>query len=447
MSLHAVNASPSSPSPGIGPFAAAAVVIGNMVGVGVFTSLGFQLFGLSTGFPLILLWILGGIYALMGTFCYAELTAALPRSGGEYHLLGRVYHPAVGFMGGWLSMTVGFAAPIALAAMAFGNYLHGVNESLDAKLLSLLVVVLVTGVHLWKVNVSSGFQSVMTIGKVILILVLIVAAFTMGEPQPVSFLPAAGDWEQIKTPGFAVSLIYVTYAYAGWNAAAYIAGEVRDPQRNVPRALIGGTLVVTMLYVLVNAGFLRSTPMGDMTGKPEVALVAAKSIFGEKGGNLMGLLISFGLISAVSAMTWAGPRVGMVAGQDFRALGFLGKKTRGGIPAIAIFIQAAITIVLLLTGSFQAILVYVEFAFLISLSLTVFGVCWLRWREPDLPRPFRLPLYPVIVLLFIAMNAYIGFHTLNGDHRKESLLGLGTLVLGLVVYFLLKTAGKTRNPA
>lgn len=429
---------------GVGPFAAGAVVVGNMVGVGVFTSLGFQVLGLSTGFPLLLLWMLGGVYALSGALCYAELTAALPRSGGEYHLLGRVYHPAVGFMSGWLSMTVGFAAPAALAAMAFGNYLHGVSGKLDPTLTSVGVVLLVTLVHLWRVRVSAGFQSVMTTAKVALLLVLIIAAFSLPSAQPVSFFPVAGDWAQIRTPAFAVSLIFVTYAYSGWNAAAYIVGEIRQPQRNLPRALVGGTLVVTLLYVLVNAGFLRSTPMDAMAGKPEVALVAARSIFGEEGGNLMGLLIAFGLISTMSAMTWAGPRVAMVAGQDFRGLAILGKTTSAGIPIVAILVQAAITLVLLLTGSFAGVLVYIEVAFLVSLSLTVFGVAWLRWREPELPRPFRLPCYPAVIILFVGMNGYIGYHV-QGQHRWESLLGIGTLALGLGIYFLLKRTGGSRN--
>jgi APA family basic amino acid/polyamine antiporter len=422
--------------PTIGLTAATAVVIGNMIGVGVFTSLGFQLFSITHGFPVILLWVLGGVYALCGALCYAELTAAFPRSGGEYHLLKEVFHPAVGFASGWLSMTVGFAAPVALAAMAFGSYLHNVNSGLDAKALSCVMVALVTMVHLWKVKVSGAFQSVLTAAKVALILVLIGAAFFTGSGNGYSFAPQAGDWEQIKLPAFAVSLIFVTYAYAGWNGAVYIAGEIKNPQRNVPLALLIGTSIVAVLYVAVNAAFLHRAPVDELVGKPEVALVAARHIFGEDGGNLMGLLIAFGLISAVSAMTWAGPRTSMVIGQDFPKLRFLGRTNVAGVPYFAILIQAFITIMLLLAGTFKAVLLYVEFALLLSLSTTVLGVIWLRIRNPKLDRPYRTPFYPLPPLLFLAMNIYIGWHTWS-EHPIESGWGLTTIAAGVGIYFLL----------
>ncbi len=428
----------------VGLVGATAVVIGNMIGVGVFTSLGFQLFDLDHGFPLILLWVIGGFYALCGSFCYAELTAAFPRSGGEYHLLSQVYHPALGFMSGWLSVTVGFAAPVALAAMAFGTYLHGTYESMDAKHLSFAVVVFVACVHLWKVRFAAGFQSVFTAGKIILILVLIVCAFAMATPQEISFLPMPGDAEQIRQAGFAVSMIYVTYAYAGWNAAVYIAGEVRNPQRNVPLALVTGTLIVTVLYVAVNAAFLYSAPMEEMKGREDVALVAARSIFGEEGGNFMGLLIAFGLISAVSAMTWAGPRISMVAGQDYRPLRLLAKTSRAGIPVVAIILQTIITLALLATQTFETVLLYIEYAFLFSLSITVFGVFWLRIRQPGLKRPYKTPLYPVTPILFLAMNAWIGYHTMS-KKPVQSLLGLATLASGLLVWGIVFLIMKKQN--
>lgn len=425
-----------NPQPTVGLAAATAVVIGNMIGVGVFTSLGFQLFDITHGFPQLLLWVLGGVYALCGALCYSELTAAFPRSGGEYHLLREVFHPAVGFASGWLSVTVGFAAPVALAAMAFGRYLHHVHPALDPVLLSVAVVVAVTLIHLWKVRVSGAFQSVMTAAKVLLILVLIGAAFLGGSGNGFRFSPQAGDWDQIRLPAFAISLIFVTYAYAGWNGAVYIAGEVKNPQRNVPLALLIGTSFVAVLYVAVNAAFLHRAPVADMVGKPEVALVAARHIFGEQGGNLMGLLIAFGLISAVSAMTWAGPRTGMVIGQDFPALKVLGRRNSAGVPVPAILIQCAITVVLLLTGSFERVLIYVEFALLLSLSTTVAGVIWLRLRRPDLPRPYRTPLYPLTPVLFLAMNAYIAWHTLR-EKPTESLWSLATIAIGVGLYFLL----------
>lgn len=441
--------------PTVGLAAATAIVIGNMIGVGVFTSLGFQLFEITHGFPILLLWTLGGVYALCGALCYSELTAAFPRSGGEYHLLGKVFHPAVGFASGWLSITVGFAAPVALAAMAFAKYLQPDNEQMG-QILSCLVVVLVTLVHLWKVQVSGAFQSVMTAAKIILILVLIGAAFFTGSGNGYQFTPQAGDWEQIKLPAFAVSLIFVTYAYAGWNGAVYIAGEIKNPQRNVPLALLIGTSIVAVLYVAVNAAFLHRAPVDELVGKPEVALVAAQHIFGEKGGNVMGLLIAFGLISAISAMTWAGPRTSMVIGQDFRQLSFLKRTNVAGVPVSAILIQAGITILLLLNGSFKSVLVYVELALLLSLSTTVLGVIWLRIKQPDLNRPYRTPGYPFTPIIFLLMNAYIAWHTVSSDWKEmieknqsikelESLWSLATIGLGLGIYFLLTAGSPKKN--
>ena len=180
------------------------------------------------------LWLVGGIMALCGALSYAELAAAFPRSGGEYNFLSRIYHQAVGFMAGWVSATVGFAAPVALAAMAFGQYLTGVIPGSPPLLMALLVVWLVTAVQLAGIQQAAAFQNISTLLKVALILLFIVAGFAVGEPQAVSFAPSAADWGYITSAPFFISLFYVMYSYAGWNAATYIASEIRDPRRDLP---------------------------------------------------------------------------------------------------------------------------------------------------------------------------------------------------------------------
>ena len=425
----------------IGLTSATAVVVGNMIGVGVFTSLGFQLFGIGSGFSLLFLWLLGGIYSLMGALCYAELASALPRSGGEYHLLSRTLHPAAGFASGWLSLTVGFAAPVALAAMAFGSYVGSILGYGDGgkSLLSTLLIVAVTACHLRDVRFGSRFQLAATSLKLALVALLIGCGFLLGENQGMSFLPTGDGLKEIFTSDFAISFYFVTFSYSGWNAAAYIVGEVRAPQRTVPRALLIGTALVTVLYVLVNAAFLYSTPADSMRGQAEVGLVAAQSIFGESGGKLVGALIAIGLISAVSAMTWAGPRVGQMMGEDYRALRFLGRRTRRNVPATAILIQSAIAILLAATRKFEVVLHYIEFSLVISLAATVFGLIWLRWKKPELAcaATFRCPGFPYVPALFILLSLYISARAVI-RHPGESLWGLATLASGVVVYFLLR---------
>jgi APA family basic amino acid/polyamine antiporter len=405
----------------------------NMIGTGVFTSLGFQVGDLPTGFPIILLWTLGGLLSLCGAFCYAELGAMMPRSGGEYHLLREGVHPLAGFLAGWISITVGFAAPVALAAAAFGEYLGRLSGDSDPRWFAIPVVVAVTVVHLGSLRFTGKFQVVFTAGKILLILILIAAAALAKQSFSPSLAPVAGDSERILQPAFAISLVYVMYAYTGWNAAAYIVGEIREPQRNLPRALIIGTLLVTVLYVALNVAFLIAAPAAELEGQPEVALIAAQHLFGERGGALMGLLIAFGLISSISAMTWAGPRVAQTMGEDHRLFRLLSKRNRHQIPARAILLQGAIVTALVATTTFKQLLLYIESLLILSSMVTVAAVFWLRFKRPDAERPFRVPLYPLTPILYIAASLWMLWF-LTARHPVESAWGLATLVLGWLVY-------------
>jgi APA family basic amino acid/polyamine antiporter len=414
---------------------ATSIVVAEMIGTGVFTSLGFQVGDLPTGFSILALWAVGGICALCGALCYGELAAALPRSGGEYHFLGTIFHPAAGFLAGWISATVGFAAPVALAAMAFGKYLGAVLPEAPPLLLSFGVLWVPTLVLLGGRHISSSFLNATTGLKIALILIVIAVAFAATQAQPISFLPVPGDGRLITSGPFAVSLVYVMYAYSGWNGATYIVGEVRDPARNLPLALGLGTALVMVLYLALNAAFLRSTPTAEMAGKVEVALVAGVHIFGPAGAKIMAVLICAGLVSAIGAMMWTGPRVAMTMGEDLRALGWLAYTTEQGLPKRAIFLQAIIASVLLLTASFEKVLTYVQFALLCSSFATVLGVIVLRFTQPELPRPYRTWGYPITPLIFLAISGWMMAHVIRSN-PNESLAGLGTMALGLAIYFL-----------
>jgi APA family basic amino acid/polyamine antiporter len=443
-----VNASARENSPpqqgprrSIGFFTACAIVIANIIGTGVFTSLGFQLPEIHSGFALLMLWIVGGIAALCGALSYGELSAALPRSGGEYHFLSKIYHPAVGFMAGIVSATVGFAAPIALAAMAFGKYFHGVFGSGSPVVLSFAIVWLIGLIHLGNLRLGSTFQNISTLVKLLLIGGLIGAGLFLDPKQPVSFLPAAGDTTSIFGAPFAVALVYVMYSYSGWNATAYISGEIKQPQKNVPRSLLGGTLVVIVIYTALNAIFLATTPIQELSGQLEVGLIAGKHIFGENGGRVVGAIICIGLVSAISSMTWIGPRVTMSMGEDNPLIRFLGQKNRNGIPASALLLQLLFVNLLLLTRSFELVVVYIQFTLLLCSLLTVLGVIVLRQTRPELPRPSKVWAYPLPPLLFSAITIWMMIYIFR-SHPKESLAGLATMLAGLVLYVL---TGKRRG--
>ena len=412
-----------------------------MVGTGIFTSLGYQVGPLPSGFAIMVLWVVGGICALCGAVSYAELGAALPRSGGEYNFLGRIYHPSIGFLAGFISATVGFAAPVAATSFAFGSYFNGAFPGMGSPVtLSLAVVLIATLPLLWDLKFGSVFQDGMTFLKIGLVLVIIVAGCFVKNPQPVSFLPSHGDGSLILSSGFAVSLCFVMYAYSGWNASTYIVGELRDPARAIPISVGLGTLFVMGLYLAVNAVFIHSAPMHEIGTDPDnspVALVAGGYLFGPGGKRIMAVFICVGLISMVSSMMWIGPRVTMTMGEDLRALGWLAGKNKRGIPATAILVQFAIAVGLLLASKFDEVVSYIQFSLTLCSTLVVLGVYVLRWRQPELPRPYRAWGYPVTPAIFLLISGWMMWFMLTGDRtRAPSLWGFATIFLGLLIYFL-----------
>ncbi|MDA0705318.1 MAG: amino acid permease [Proteobacteria bacterium] len=427
-----------------------AVVIANMVGTGVFTSLGFQLLNIRSGFVLLMLWAVGGVVALCGAMTYAELGAAMPRSGGEYNFLTRIYHPAIGFVSGWVSATVGFAGPTALAAMTFAAYassaLPGGVDPLAQKALACSLILLLTMVHGSTRRNSGGLQVMFTVLKVAVIVLFCIGALWWADvAEPVRFTPAAGDLGLLSSGAFAVSLIYVSYAYTGWNAATYLSGELENPQRTLPWILGGGTLLVMLLYLALNYVFLRVAPMDTLSGQVEVGYIAADAAFGEAGGRFSGLILSLLLISTVSAMTIAGPRVLQVIGQDVRGLGALARTNRDGVPATAILVQSSLAILFILTSSFESVLVFAGFILALNSFATVLGVFVLRIRQPDLPRPFKTFAYPLTPLLYLALTAWTLVFVLL-DKPAESMLGLGVIAAGLAIYAVFARKGYHQRP-
>lgn len=419
---------------------ATAIAVADMIGIGVFTSLGFQLASMPSGFAVLMLWLVGGAAALAGALAYAELAAAFPRSGGEYNFLSRIYHPALGFMAGWISATVGFAAPVALAAMAFGEYFAGVVPQAPPLAVGLAVAWAVTLVHLSGVRHGARFQNVSTVIKVALIAAFIVAGFSIAEPQPVSFLPQPGDLAYITSAPFAVSLVFVMYSYSGWNAATYIAGDVHNPAESLPRAMAAATLAVIALYVALNAVFLYTTPIAAMAGQLNVAQIAGEHIFGATGGRVVAGLICVGLVSAISAMTWIGPRVTMAMGEDVPVLEVFAQRSASGVPVAALLLQAGVVTLLLLTQSFEAVLDFIQFSLTLCSFLAVLGVIVLRVTRPGLERPYRVWAYPLTPLVFLAVTGFMMYY-LATERPLESLASLGLMASGLGLFLLSRRDG------
>ncbi len=419
----------------IGFNTAVAIVIANMIGTGVFTSLGFQVLGIESGFAILMLWIVGGILALCGALTYGEIGSAFPQSGGEYNYLSKLYHPAIGFASGWVSVTVGFAAPIAAASMALAQYVCKIYPSVNPIILAVTVIILITAIHSINLKAGSLFQRIFTVVKVVSIVMFIGFGLFHIPDHVTDFSASTSAWKDVFSKSFAISLIYVTYAYSGWNAASYISGEIINVKKNLPRALFVGTLVVMIIYTLLNFVFLYSVPIPELKGVVEVGYLSANKIFGVQLGQFMSLVIALLLVSTISAMVLAGPRVMQSMGNDIKGLKFFATSNKNNVPHVAIIFQSIIAIVLALTSSFQSLITYVGFTLNLFTFLTVLGIFILRYKHKNVETSYKTFLYPVTPILFLLIVFGILVYVLI-EKPQESLLGFGTVLLGLIIYFI-----------
>lgn len=417
---------------------AVSLVVASMVGTGVFTSLGYQVGDIPSGPAIMLVWFLGGLVALCGALCYAELAAAMPSSGGEYHFLGRLYHPSIGWTAGLLSVVVGFAAPTALAALALGGYTNRAFPQIPPQTAAVASLLLVTAGHLITLKTSAWLQIVSTALKLALIVAFITAAWIMPGHGDIRWhVEPSVDWRIITQPAFAVALLFVFYAYSGWNAAVYMLEEIEDAGRTVARSLVIGTLLVTCLYVLLNAAFLKAAPVANLAGITEVGHVAAESLFGSGAARWFSGLLSLGLIATVSALVWAGPRVLHVIGRDHPALSFLAHKNQRGLPASATIVLSALALAFVLTGDFGILLTYTQFALTLCAFLTVLGVFIVRHRSPGNRSSFRCPWHPLPALVFLAMTGFVMARSLVAE-PWPTFAGMLTVLAAWLCYFPLR---------
>ncbi len=451
-------APPPSPAPGpanglerkLGLFPLTNIVVANMIGAGIFTTSGLLMQDLHHPGVMIGLWLFGGLIALCGALSYGELGAAFPQAGGEYAFLSRLYHPVLGFLSGWVSFFVGFSAPIAASAIGFSEYLtrafpgllrlglfpEPVEARLMKKLFAILIIAAFTFLHTRGLKTGARVQNVLTGLKVLLIVGLVAAGFAIGKGTFAHFAAAAPfrfDFAGLKTMG--LSLMWIMFAYSGWNASAYVGSEVRDPLRNLPRSLLLGTAVVTLLYAALNVFYVYAIAPGAMEGVISVAGLAAGNLFGPAAETVLSLLVSFALFSSLSAYLILGPRVYYSMARDgifFKSIAFV--DPRSAVPTRSIVLQGAIAAVMVFLGTFDQLLTYMSFSLGIFPLLAVVGVFKLRRAGRS---AVKLPGYPVASAVYLlAGTAILVLSFLQ--RPKESLVALATAAVGVPVYLYFK---------
>ncbi len=407
----------------LGLVTAVAMVVANMIGTGVFTTSGFLLADLKTPERVLFVWVLGGVIALLGALSYGALSRRIPESGGEYLFLSRTLHPSLGYVAGWISLLVGFSAPLAAAAFAFGQYASPWTGSVAPQVSGSVLLIVFCLLHAFSVERGAWVQNLTVIVKVVLIAGFIVFGATR--------LPVLPAMEPTSVPAatVAVSLVWVMFSYSGWNAAIYIGGEVREPEKNLPRALAIGTLLVMVLYVALNAVFVYSTPVAALAGKLEIGRIAAESLGGAGWGIAVTLIVALALISSVSSMMMAGPRVYARMADD----GYLPTALRaapGEAPRNGMLLQLALSLVMLWSTTYEGLLTYIGFTLGISTALTVAGLVRLRLREGA---ALAVPGWPWVPLLFLAAIVVITVLTIQ-MRPIASVYGMATLAAGWLVW-------------
>ncbi len=429
------------------------IVVANMIGAGIFTTSGLLVEGLGSVTWMLALWAVGGVIALCGALCYGELGAAIPRAGGEYAFLARLYHPSLGFLSGWVSFFAGFSAPIAASAIGFSEYIVRAfpavaplvpgGEPVFKKVAAIAVIALFTLIHRRGLHLGTAVQNLLTTLKVGLVVALIVVGFAFGRGDFAhlslggSLAPGLAGW---KTAGLA--LMWILFAYSGWNAAAYIGSEIRQPERTMPRSLILGTLGVTVLYLALNLLFVYAVPPADMAGVVSIGGLTVDRLFGQAPAAAVSLLIAFALFSSLSAFIILGPRVYYAMARDglfFKAAGRI--HPRFNVPSVAIVLQGLVASLIVLIGSFDQILTYMGFSLGLFPLLAVAGVFRLR-RLGILP--YRMPGFPLAPVLYLVSSSAILMLAFL-ERPMESSVALLMVAAGIPFYLVF--AHRQRQPA
>ncbi|MCX7678233.1 MAG: amino acid permease [Spirochaetes bacterium] len=433
------------------------VVVASMIGTGIFITTGEVLGMTHNALLLLVLWGVALVVALTGSLCYAELATMWPHVGGEYVYLKKTFGMLPAFLSGWISLIIGFTACVAVTSITIVEYVRQfflsylgahsqvamfLANSWNHKLASSLLIVFFGGIHIIGVRFGSAVQNVLTVLKVLIILGLLVFGASVADWSKLDRLSAsysgASNQPMAGIPTMGLSLLIIMFSYTGWNGASYLSGEIKNPEKNLPRALLWGTVITSVLYLLVNVVFLISAPGEALMNQKAVGAVAVRHLFGPYISNFFTLAIALMLLSSISVEIMVGPRVYYAMAKDHMLFGFLGTVSeRFQTPAYAIFLQIVLSVFYVLVGNSTILMEYMGFALGIFPILTVIGLIYLRYKRPDIPRPFKVPFFPLIPLIFVILSVFMliaGFMAWTNTARFALLAVFG----GIPIYYVWK---------
>lgn len=434
---------------GLAVFDASLIVVGSIVGAGIFLVSGDVAKLVRSPAAFLATWLLGGAVALAGALSNGELGGLFPRSGGEYVYLREAYGPSLGFLSGWTSFWITFPGSIASLAAGLGATLApmlGLGSSFAPKAIGTAAIVALTIVNAFGLRPGKWTQNVLSVAKLVAFAGLLALGALVSHPAPSGLSPffVPGD----RAGGIATALIPVLFAYSGWNAATYVSGEMRDPKKSLGRALALGTGLCVVLYLAINAVYLRAMPVSDLAQAKEPARAAALLLGGNAAAAVLAPLVAVCVLSSMQASVLIGPRVYHAMATDglfFAPLGKLHDRTR--VPVTAIVVQGVISVALLLSGRFDELVRFTMSAIIVFSTLTVGAVIVLRARRPGVPREFPVPGYPWVPALFIAVNAWMLWNvlTFGESSPREALLGLVIVASGIPVYLAFRARARARS--
>lgn len=449
----------------IGLFSAVMLIAGDMIGTGIFISTGVIAETLPSPGGVLLVWLLGGLLALTGALTFAELSASLPFAGGDYIYIREAYGKLMGFLSGWSSFLVTFSGAIAFLAVSLNGFMAFFFPVLRSEtiifsvaipwlpitatagtLFAIVVVLILSGLHCLGVRQGTMVQNILTILKIGALLAIIIFGILLGKGDTSHFVPLF-DWQKVSFSVFAAAFIPVIFAYSGWNAITYIAGEVKDPERNLPRALLFGVLIVVGLYLAINAVYIYAVPVTEMKGALRVSEVATTALFGYQTSALITAIITISILGALNVVTMIGPRIYYAMAQDgvlFKSLSRI--HPRFGTPASAIILQATWACLLILTNTWGTLFTYVSVVITLFSAFTVGSVIVLRYKRPELKRPYKVWGYPLVPLLFVLIHLWIVWGSVK-EKPFESLVGVVIVAIGIPIYYVWTTLGPEQKPS
>ena len=445
----------------MGAFSGGSIVVASMVGAGIFTAAGYAAEGLEHPITLLVLWGVGGLYSLCGALCYAELGSRFPEAGGEYAYLREAYGPPVAFLSGWISFVAGFSGAIAVFSLALVAYLDAILTFWDAesvvisapsivvggrevgpwevtwgRVAAMGIVVVSTMVHCRRFSVGIVYQNLLTALKVLAMALFIAGGLVSWHANWGVFGAGSGSASAVPDlPVLAGCFAAVLFSYSGWNAAAYLGEELKNPGKTLVRALVGGTLVVTALYLLFNLVYVLAMPLGEFGEDKRIAFRAATVLLGSDWARVLAAAFGVLLLATVGANIMTGPRVYFAMARDgLFPRSLCGGINRWGVPQRAVLLQGFVAVFLLLVGGFQQLLYWVTFVINVFATLAVLSLAVVRWQKRG-EASFRVPLYPLPLLVFCAISGFFGVWVFM-QFPETSRWGLVLIEVGAVVYVL-----------